>query len=112
MKQIKYSYCIDDNNELVHIKSLTNLTRHSRKLYCLQCGREMVANLGTKKTWHFSHKSECACDGESYLHKFVVAEPGDNGEHCDGAERQDNLPEYGRILTLVKELQAPLLPVI
>ena len=71
MKQIKYSYCIDDNNELVHIKSLTNLTRHSRKLYCLQCGREMVANLGTKKTWHFSHKSECACDGESYLHKLA-----------------------------------------
>ena len=49
---------------------------------------------------------------ESYLQKFVVAEPGDDGEHCDGAERQDNLPEYGRILTLVKELQAPLLPVI
>lgn len=66
MKQIKYSYCIDDDNNLIHVLSLTNSTRHSRKLYCLQCGQEMVANLGTKKSWYFSHKSDCACDGESY----------------------------------------------
>lgn len=71
MKQIKYSYCIDDDNNLIHVLSLTNSTRHSRKLYCLQCGQEMVANLGTKKSWYFSHKSDCACDGESYLHKLA-----------------------------------------
>ena len=49
-KQIKYSYCVDENGELVHINSLTDATRHDRKLFCLQCGQEMVANLGKKKT--------------------------------------------------------------
>lgn len=31
----------------------------------------MVANLGTKKAWYFSHKADTACDGESYLHKLA-----------------------------------------
>lgn len=71
MKQIKYSYCVDEEDNLVHIQSITPETRHKCKLLCLQCGREMVANLGTKKTWYFSHKAETACDGESYLHKLA-----------------------------------------
>lgn len=70
MGQIKYSYCVDENDELVHINSLSDSTRHARKLFCLQCGQEMIANLGKKKSWYFSHKSDCACDGESYLHKL------------------------------------------
>lgn len=68
---IKYSYCIDDKDELVDIKSLSNATRHARRLYCLSCGQEMIPNLGTKKAWYFSHKADCACDGESYLHKLA-----------------------------------------
>ena len=70
-KQIKYSYCVDEKGELFHINSLTDATRHARKLFCLQCGQEMVANLGEKKAWYFSHKAETACDGESYLHKLA-----------------------------------------
>ena len=70
-KQIKYSYCVDEEGVLVHINSLTDATRHARKLLCLQCGQEMVANLGEKKVWYFSHKAETACDGESYLHKLA-----------------------------------------
>ena len=68
---IKYSYCVDENDELVHIKKLTDATRHTHKLYCLQCGQEMVANLGKKKQKYFSHKAETACGGESYLHKLA-----------------------------------------
>lgn len=72
MKQnIKYSYCVDDDNNLIHINSISNATRHSRKWFCLQCGQEMVANLGNKKSWYFSHKADTACDGESYLHKLA-----------------------------------------
>lgn len=71
MKQIKYSYCVDEHNNLVHINSLTDSTRHDRKFFCLQCGQEMVANLGTKKVWYFSHKAGTTCDGESYLHKLA-----------------------------------------
>ena len=70
-KQIKYSYCFDENGKLVHINSLSNETRHAKKLYCLQCGQEMVANLGKIRAKHFSHKIDCACDGESYLHKLA-----------------------------------------
>ena len=71
IKQIKYSYCVDERGELVHVNDLTDATRHARKLYCLQCGQEMVANLGQKKAKYFSHKAETACDGESYLHKLA-----------------------------------------
>lgn len=71
IKQIKYSYCVDEGGDLIHINDLTDATRHARKLFCMQCGQEMVANLGKKKTWYFSHKAETACDGESYLHKLA-----------------------------------------
>lgn len=71
MKQIKYSYCLDGDGNLVNIKMLSHETRHNCKYYCLQCNQEMVANLGTKKSWYFSHKAEKACDGESYLHKLA-----------------------------------------
>lgn len=85
MKQgIKYSYCVDEKGELVHINSLTDATRHARKLYCLQCGQEMVANLGQYKAKHFSHKADTACDGESYLHKLAkrrIKEKFDSSEH-------------------------------
>ena len=71
MPQIKYSYCLDEKNRLVHIKSLTDATRHAHRWRCLQCGQEMVAKLGEKNVWHFSHKADTACDGESYLHKLA-----------------------------------------
>lgn len=34
-------------------------------------GQELVARLGQHNTKHFSHKSDTACDGESYLHKLA-----------------------------------------
>jgi hypothetical protein len=71
MKQIKYSYCVDEKGKLVYVMSLTDATRHAHQWFCLQCGQEMVANLGTKKAWYFSHKADTACDGESYLHKLA-----------------------------------------
>ncbi|MCH5169068.1 MAG: hypothetical protein J1F27_05450 [Prevotellaceae bacterium] len=71
MKQVKYSYCVDTTGHLINIKDMSSATRHDRKLMCLECGEEMVANLGTKKAWYFSHKADKACDGESYLHKLA-----------------------------------------
>lgn len=70
-KQVKYCYCLDESGNLVHVKSLTNETRHSHHWYCLQCGQEMVPNLGEIKAKHFAHKADTACDGESYLHKLA-----------------------------------------
>ena len=71
MRQIKYKYCIDENENLVCIDNVTDATRHAHKWRCLECGQEMVPNLGTKKAWYFSHKADTACDGESYLHKLA-----------------------------------------
>ena len=84
MGQIKYSYCVDEDGNLVHIKDITDATRHARKLYCLQCGQEMVANLCKVKSDYFSHKADTACDGESYLHKLAkrkIKEKFDTSTH-------------------------------
>lgn len=70
-KKVRYSYCIDENGDLVHVSSLTNESRHASRWYCLQCGQEMDPKLGPKKTKHFAHKADTACDGESYLHKLA-----------------------------------------
>lgn len=71
MGEVKYSYCLDENGRLVHIKNVTDAIRRVHRYRCLQCGEEMVANLGQKNAWYFSHKADTACDGESYLHKLA-----------------------------------------
>ena len=70
-KQIKYNYCVDENNRLVHISELTKETRHSQTWRCPQCGQILIPNLGEKNRWHFSHKANTACDGETDLHKLA-----------------------------------------
>ena len=67
----KYSYCIDENDNLVCINEVTDKTRHDHEWRCLQCGQEMEPKLGLKRIKHFSHKADTACDGESYLHKLA-----------------------------------------
>ena len=73
MKEIKYSYCLDENNELVHIDSVTEENRHSHTYHCLECGQEMISKaLSSEKVKpYFAHKSNTECSGnfESYLHK-------------------------------------------
>ena len=71
MGQIKYSYCLNENNELVHISSVSAETRHSHTFYCLECGQPLIAKIGKIKVPHFAHGADTACDGESYLHKLA-----------------------------------------
>ena len=71
MAQIKYSYCLDENNELVHISSVSAENRHSHTYLCLECGQPMIAKIGKIKVPHFAHGADTACDGESYLHKLA-----------------------------------------
>ena len=82
-KQIKYSYCVDENNRLVHISELTNETRHSHQWRCLQCGQEMTPKLGKIKTKHFAHKADTACDGELYLHQLAKRRIREKFESAD-----------------------------
>lgn len=71
MKQIKYCYCLNENNELVHISSVSLESRHNKTYRCLECGNELVAKIGKIKIPHFAHRADTACDGESYLHKLA-----------------------------------------
>lgn len=82
-KQIKYSYCVDENNRLVHISELTKETRHSHQWRCLQCGQILIPNLGEKNRWHFSHKADTACDGETDLHKLAKRKIREKFESSD-----------------------------
>lgn len=70
-KIVKYSYCLDEQKNLVHIESLTEETRHYSRFFCVSCGHEMVANLGKIRVKYFSHKKEIGCSVESYLHKLA-----------------------------------------
>ena len=71
MGKIKYSYCLNENNELVHISGVTVEDRLHHTYYCLECGQNMVAKIGKIKKPHFAHAKDTACDGESYLHKLA-----------------------------------------
>lgn len=69
--KIKYSYSLNENNELVHISSVTKENRHSHTYICLECGQKLVARIGDYKVKHFAHAPNTVCDGESYLHKLA-----------------------------------------
>ena len=71
MGKIKYSYCLNENNELVHISSVSADNRHSHTFRCLECEQELIAKIGKIKVPHFAHGAGTACDGESYLHKLA-----------------------------------------
>ena len=69
--KIKYSYCLNEDGDLVHISSVTpeSKTRHTYR--CLGCGQELTPRMGKIKVHHFAHATNTACDGESYLHKLA-----------------------------------------
>ena len=71
IKQIKYSYCLNENNKLIHISSVSKENRHDHTYQCIGCGHPLVPRIGKIKVPHFSHKANTVCDGESYLHKLA-----------------------------------------
>lgn len=75
MKQttnIKYSYCLDEDGEIVHIQELNKENRLRSRFFCISCAQEMVAKIGNgDRVKHFAHKSDCSCNSESYLHKLA-----------------------------------------
>ena len=42
---------------------------------CLQigCDEPLILRRGEKKRWHFAHRAETSCGGETYIHKVVKA---------------------------------------
>ena len=69
---IRYSYCLDENGELICIGEVTKEDRKVHKYKCLCCGREMIAKLGNGgKCPHFAHDKGYSCNSETYLHKLA-----------------------------------------
>ncbi len=68
MNQIKYRYCLDENNKIIHISSVSVENRHGHTYHCPVCGEVMVPKLGDIRERHFAHKTNIICNGESYLH--------------------------------------------
>lgn len=66
-KEIKFSYALDENKEvLVHIDN----AEKGRRYYCVGCGAEMIVKEGSERCKHFAHESDSpTC--ESYLHKLA-----------------------------------------
>ena len=40
---------------------------------CIGCDEPLVLRRGEKKRWHFAHRAETSCGGETYIHKVVKA---------------------------------------
>lgn len=64
-------WCLNENNELIHIGSVSKDNRYEHSYFCLECGQPMIAKIGTERIHHFAHKVDTECDGESYLHKLA-----------------------------------------
>lgn len=45
-------------------KSELTITRRKEKFYCPECREEVIMKLGSKRIWHFSHKSGLRCQNE------------------------------------------------
>ena len=66
-----YSYALDEKGTLVHINDVIKNERHMHTYTCLGCKKELIPRLGNTNIWHFAHKSEEACNGETYLHRLA-----------------------------------------
>ena len=40
---------------------------------CIGCDEPLILRRGEKKRWHFAHRAETSCGGETYIHKVVKA---------------------------------------
>lgn len=68
---IRYRYALESSGKIADVTELQPEERHQRAPYlCLGCGRELIANLGTKRRKHFSHRPGNICSRETYLHKL------------------------------------------
>jgi hypothetical protein len=69
MTIVNYQYALRDG-ELVNIDSLEKRDQPF-EYACLSCGSAMTPVKGDYNAWHFRHKVEADCSGETYLHSLA-----------------------------------------
>lgn len=68
---ISYRFASDEVSVPIDIMDLTPEQRSLHHFFCIGCGTEMVAVLGENREWHFRHRGESPCNGQTYLHKLA-----------------------------------------
>lgn len=69
--QLKYRYALDENGKRIRIDDINPEERSNHSYKCIICGEPLIAKMGNIKVHHFAHKSNVACDGETYLHQLA-----------------------------------------
>lgn len=68
---LKYNYAYDENGNIINIADVPEEGHLKRVFFCIGCGNQMVAAIGSKRRY-FRHKAdETNCSNESYLHKLA-----------------------------------------
>ncbi len=76
-KEARYSYALDENDNLIHINTLYRQLRLNGELgrfFCPGCNREMRACLPqdeNKRIKYFAHDSKGGCGEQTYLHQLA-----------------------------------------
>lgn len=89
---------IDNEKKIVHINDVDIDVRNNHRFWCIGCGGELKAALGSKNIHYFSHKAnESHCSKETYLHKLgkqQVISAFNTQEHFPIILRSRNKCEY------------------
>lgn len=65
----EYKYATNQDGHLIDVRNASRTDGYT----CPSCGAEMIPHMGKIRKWHFTHKSVCACNPETYLHKIAKA---------------------------------------
>ena len=82
-RKIRYSYCLDEEKNLVHISDAISEQKNKRQYECLECGKKMHVRI-KNNTPFFAHNPGVSCHGESYLHKLAKRRIREYFDNKDG----------------------------
>lgn len=77
---VKHRYAVDENDNLVDIKTLTEKDR--KNFSCVGCNATVRPVLGDVVGHHFRHKADADCNGETYLHRLGKKVFEETYRHC------------------------------
>ena len=72
MANLELTYGINSNGQLVHVNSVAR--GQACQCICPNCGADLIAKQGIKKTWHFAHANESDCKGARVTALHMLAQ--------------------------------------